>query len=371
MDRAQKWNDIKNLLCIRMDNLGDVLMTSPALKALKEGVPGRKITLLASRAGSGIAGLIPVIDEVMVSDPLWEKNEGTKSSVAVEEIIAEIRSRSFDAAVIFTVYSQNPLPAAMLCYLAGIPAVAGYCRENPYHLIPDWLPDPEPLECIRHEVERQLALVKALGASAGSDDFVLDIPDTCREALPDRLRSKGLDMEKPWLVVHPGVSEKKRQYPPELFAEVIRGIREEMDFQVVLTGVPSEKELTDSLAARVPDGVFSMSGELSLGELAALLREAPLLISNNSGPVHIAAAVKTPVVVLYALTNPQHTPWKTPSEVLYFDVPEPMRSKNAIVRYAYEKAFTQFPETVEPGRVVEAAKKLLSRHRFPAFSGIS
>lgn len=76
-------------------------------------------------------------------------------------MIDTLRDQAFDAAVVFTVYSQNPLPTAMLLYQAGVPRIAGYCRENPYGLMTDWLPDPEPLSEIRHEVTRQLDLVRA------------------------------------------------------------------------------------------------------------------------------------------------------------------------------------------------------------------
>ncbi len=156
---SEAWKSCKNILCIRLDNMGDVLMSQPAIRALKERIPGRKATLLTSGAGSSIAPFIPEVDETITFDVPWVKTNETSGEQQLLALANELRSRQFDAAVIFTVYSQNPLPAAMLCYLAGIKKVLGYCRENPYQLISQWVPDKEPLDYVVHEVERQLRLV--------------------------------------------------------------------------------------------------------------------------------------------------------------------------------------------------------------------
>jgi lipopolysaccharide heptosyltransferase II len=359
LQKQADWSSCKNILCIRIDNLGDVIMTTPAIRALKESVPGRKITLLTSGVGNAIARLIPEIDDVIIFDTPWVKNAESGSREAVYEIVEKLKERAFDAAVIFTVYSQNPLPTAMLCYLAGIPKVAGYCRENPYQLLTDWLPDNEPLYEIKHEVIRQLDLVKSLGAKVNDDTFSLSIPAGAVEQLKGKLVSLGVDVHKPWLVIHPGVSEQKRQYPVELFAEAARNIAEELGYQILLTGVASEKGLTDYIAQETGDKAFSLAGVFSIEELCALLKISPLLISNNTGPVHIVAAVQTPVIVLYALTNPQHTPWKVKHKVLPFDVPKELRSKNTIITYAYEQSFTSPPQMVQPAEILKAIRDLL------------
>ena len=92
-------------------------------------------------------------------------------------MIRRLRSLGFDAAAIFTVYSQNPLPSAMLCYLAGIPLRLAHCRENPYQLLTDWLPEPEPEQLVRHEVQRQLDLVAAVGCQARDTRLSLRVPE--------------------------------------------------------------------------------------------------------------------------------------------------------------------------------------------------
>ncbi|MFL5728040.1 MAG: glycosyltransferase family 9 protein, partial [Cytophagaceae bacterium] len=261
------WNNLKNILCIRLDNLGDVLMTTPAIRALKEQMPGRRITLLSSRAGSTIARYVREIDDIIVFDTPWEKNPDPAARHFAHNLVEQLKQRNFDAAVIFTVYSQNPLPAAMLCYLAGIPRVAGYCRENPYGLITHWIPDEEPVYEIKHEVTRQMDLVKFLGMEAHDDSLSLSVPENTILDTMNRLLKTGIDPDKKWVIIHPGVSEAKRQYPVELFAEAAKTILEDEDMQILLTGTEAEKELTEHIQQTVGPGVFNLAGMLSIGEL--------------------------------------------------------------------------------------------------------
>src|SRR3954454_15362502 len=145
-----RWPGARRVLAVRLDSLGDVLMTTPALRALRDTVPGREITLLTSSSGSRLAPLLPAVDDVITYDAPWMKaSRGDATLTHDLGMIETLRSRGFDAAVIFTVFSQNPLPSATLAYYAGIPVRAAYCRENPYALLSDWIPDPEPAHCIR------------------------------------------------------------------------------------------------------------------------------------------------------------------------------------------------------------------------------
>jgi lipopolysaccharide heptosyltransferase II len=359
MERKSDWNKFKNILCVRPDNIGDVLMSSPAFRALKKSVPGRKITLLTSTAGAAIARLLPEIDEIIEFNPPWYKHseDGNRDQ---SDIINELKRRKFDGAVIFTVYSQSPLPTAMLLYQAGINRTAAYCRENPYGLISEWIPDKEPIYSVVHEVERQLDLVKYIGTSVKSDD--LTPPKVSKDSfnsLNKKLKDLGLNCAGNFIIAHPGVSEEKRQYDPVLFAEAIKGIIKETGLQVLVCGGPSEKRLVKDVASMAGENAFALGGLLTLEEYIALIRRASLLLSNNTGPVHIAAAVNTAVLVLYAQTNPQHTPWKVKSKVLYFDVPQSMRSKNVIVRYAYENCFPAIPGVLVPSKIIASVKDLL------------
>src|SRR3954465_12092834 len=114
---SRGWSEARRILCVRLDNMGDALMTTPAMRALRDSAPGRSITLLGSGSGVKVAEHIPEIDETIAYAAPWMKLAGAKSPGDDLEMVALLASRHFDAAVIFTVYSQSPLPAALLCHL--------------------------------------------------------------------------------------------------------------------------------------------------------------------------------------------------------------------------------------------------------------
>lgn len=354
MQVAESWAQCINILCVRPDNIGDVLMTTPALRALKEALPECKLTLLTSSAGALIAPCIPEIDEHLTFDVPWVKNDTEADPTAITMAVAMLKAYAFDGAVIFTTYSQNPLPAAMLCYMAGIPQVLGYCRENPYQLISSWVPDPEPLELVRHEVERQLALVKTIGIKAPKDTHLsLQVPAASHASATKKLKTLGVNLARPWLIMHTAASEAKRCYDPKGYITAAQYLIPK-GWQIVLTGSSGESAYVHAVATGIGRGAVDASGKLSLEELCAAIAVAPILVSNNTGPVHIAAATGTPVVVLYAQTNPQHTPWQVPSRVLYFPVPATMRSKN---RFLQAFPGSSRPQA-SPKRIVEAVREL-------------
>jgi lipopolysaccharide heptosyltransferase II len=257
---------------------------------------------------------VPEIDDVITFAAPWMKVAAPDSD---EALIADLRSRRFDAAVIFTVYSQNPLPAAYLCYLAGIPRRLAHCHENPYHLLSDWQPDPEPASQLRHEVQRQLDLVATLGARTADQRLSFAVPGWAEERIQRLLKP----VHGTLVVVHPGASAASRRYPPEQYARAVDLLIDRTGCQVLFTGDAGEEGLIRTVQDAMSNASRSLAGRLTLAELAALISAADLLISNNTGPAHIAAAVDTPVVDLYALTNPQHTPWQVKSRVLFHDVP--------------------------------------------------
>jgi lipopolysaccharide heptosyltransferase II len=322
------WSNCKNILCIRPDNMGDVLMTQPAMRALKQSLPGRKITLLTSEMGAEIAHKLPEVDNVMVFDVPWIKTKAKyNDSEAIHKLVDELKRKNFEAAAIFTNYSQSALPTAMVCYLAEIPRVLAYSRENPYKLINNWVPDHEPFSFPVHGVQRQLDLVSATGARTSDKKLHLKVKEAAKDAALKKLKNEGVDPESPWVIMHPGVSEDKRKYPVELYGQAAKLLAEE-GYQLLVTALECEKDLASGVVQIAGARSFDLAGKLSLNNFIALINMAPVIVSNNTVSVHIAAAVDTPVVDLYARTNPEHTPWMVDSRVFYFDVPENIQSKN-------------------------------------------
>lgn len=339
------------MLCVRLDTIGDVLMTTPAIRALKQSLASPRITLLTSHAGAAAGRLVPEIDDVIAYDAPWMKLPADARSEM--DLVESLHAHGFDAAVIFTVFSQSALPPALLCRAAGIPLRLAHSRENPYALLTEWVREPELSSATRHEVTRQLDLVADIGCHADDNRLSLRVPSEAQSSVATLLQESGVAGDAPWAVVHPGATAESRRYPPELFAAACDMLATADGWRIVFTGGATESELIASIRARMLADSVSLGGMLDLAELAAAIDAAPLLISNNSGPAHIAAAVGTAVVDLYALTNPQHTPWRVPARVLSHDVP---------CRWCYgsvcPKGHHNCLRLVEPVAVAEAARQL-------------
>jgi ADP-heptose:LPS heptosyltransferase len=181
------------------------------------------------------------------------------------------------------------------------------------------------------------------------------------------LAARGVDTEKPWIIIHPGVSDLKRRYPFSGWVSVAKRLIKDMNVQLLITGTAEEAVLAGAVQEATGEGSFDVAGLFVLEDLITLIRHSRLLISVNSGPVHIAAATNTPVLVLYALTNPQHTPWKVNSVVLYFDVPEELRSRNGIIRYVHDRCVEEQPPMANEDNIAQAAA-LLMVHNVMAFT---
>jgi lipopolysaccharide heptosyltransferase II len=319
--KTPTWADARNLLCVRLDTLGDVIMCEPALRALKGSADGRRVTLLTSNSGAEAARLIRAVDDVLIYSAPWMKASCPSfDSTSDRCLIRQLRHRQFDGAVIFTCFSQSPLPAALLCFLSDIPLRAAHCRENPYQLLTDWVRETEPHEGIRHEVERQLDMAATIGAFVERTGIQLEVPPTAVRNVARKLRRLGMDLRHPWIVFHVGATAPSRRWPAESFAEAADRLTAELSAQIIFTGLHCETSIINQVRSRMTRPSHSLAGALDIQQLAALLSLAPLLVSNNTGPVHVAAGVGTPIVDIYALTNPQHAPWRSRCRVLSHDV---------------------------------------------------
>jgi len=334
------------------------MMSGPAMRALKDSF-GARITLLTSHAGSGIVPFMSEIDEVIVADLPWVKTDALFSPAMYIDLVAKLESLEIDLAVIFTVYSQSALPAALLCWQAGIPGRLAYCRENPYHLLTTWVPDEEPYSFIRHQVERDLHLVRQIGADTDDDRLRVNINIAARRQLKQRLGQLKIDPDERWIVLHPGVSEAKREYPHEGWIEIASTIYRETGMPLLITGARKDRPGAARLHLATTARAYNLAGLLDMEEFAALLAGSSLVITVNTVTAHLAAAMGTPEIVLYALTNPQHTPWRARGEILPFSVDPALRSRNAVVRWVGDRMETQIPPP-SPELVIEAARRLLS-----------
>jgi lipopolysaccharide heptosyltransferase II len=354
----ERWQQVERVLLIRLDNLGDMLVTTPAFHAVRAALPNAHLTVLASPNGAQVARLDPDVDDVLVYEAPWMDpwHQLPQDPTREQQMIAGISERTFDGAIIFTSYHQSPLPAAYLCYLAGIPLRVAASVDGPGSLLTTRHKHPERM---LHEVERGLDLVGALGMTTEQTDLVLSIPESAYAEMSDLLAQRCVDPGRALVVIHPGCSMPARTYPWEMYAEVADLLIERLGVTVVLTGSEPERPMVDGIQQRMRRQALSVAGDLSFAGLCALIETADLTITNNTGPMHISAAAKTPVVALFALTNPpeQWGPWQVRHRQLYHDVP---------CRLCYSRVCPIGHEClrlVTPQMVVDAVAELMSEER--------
>ena len=353
--RQAAWDGASRILCVRLDTLGDVLMCTPALRALRTRRPGRTLTLLSSASGAAAAPHVPELDAAIAWPAPWVRQGTPDAGQDVAAMAARLAAKRFDAAVIFTSFSQSALPAALLCQLAGIRLRLAHCRENPYALLSDWVAEPEPAALLRHEVQRQLDLVASIGCVTDRPRLSFTVREHDVRHVRTLLQARGIDPARPWILLHPGASAPSRRYPAQLWARLIDLLAARHDLPAVLAGLDHEAGLIGQIAQACASPPVPLAGLLSLGQLGAALSLATLAVTNNSGPAHLAAAIGTPIVNLYALTNPQHAPWHVKSRLLYHDVP---------CRFCYKSACPEGHHAclagVAPQRVLDAITSLLA-----------
>ncbi len=347
----KEWLLARNILAVRLDNIGDVIMLGPALRAVKETSPQARLTLLASPGGATAAPLLPWIDDVMVWRPVWQDVGGRMPFDPAREweLIRRLAEQRFDAALVFSSFSQTPHTPGYVCYLAGIPLRAGESKEFGGSTLSTEL-QGAPTEM--HQVERNLRLVEHLGFVARDRRLVVAIPDSARAGIPPLLQEKGIDPALPFILIHPGASAKARRYPAARFGRVA-DLLAKRGWQVLVTGVEREEHLLTEVQQQAPRACYLL-GQTRLPEYAALLERAALVICNDTLPMHLADAVRTPEVVLFSGTDceEQWRPRSTPARLLRRPTPcHPC--------YLFECPIGLPCLDIPPEEVVEVAETLL------------
>jgi ADP-heptose:LPS heptosyltransferase len=294
----------RHVLVARLDNEGDVLLAGPAIRAVAAGAA--RVTLLCGPRGAQTAAMLPGVDEVIVRRAEWiDPHPEPVDRAAIDAFVDDLGARAFDEAIVLGSFHQSPLPLALLLRMAGVPRIAATSVDYPGSL----LDVRHRISDDVHEVERSLSLVATLGyALPHGDDGALRVRRTGAE--PVACNS---------VVVHPGASVPARAWAPERNAALVRALAAE-GRRVLVTGAPAERELTARVAGE--DGT-DLGGATDFAGLADVLAGADCVVVGNTGPAHLAAAVGTPVVSLYAPTVPavRWRPWRVSHELLHVDVP--------------------------------------------------
>lgn len=290
---------IKNILVVRNDRFGEFLLNIPALRALKENFPVASLIIIVDPKVKELAQNIPYVDKIIS----WGREKHTLFSRF--KLFLKLLRIKADMAVILNPSKEFNL----LSYLAGIPIRAGYDRKLGFlltHRVKD-----KKASADKHEVEYNLELVAAVGA-----------------VTPDKRISLGLDLDLSeinlprfsladlgdFLVVHPFTSDQRKQWPLINFQELVRRLAEELAQKVIIVGGPDEAPANCQIFDYPNSSIINLVGETTLIQLAYILKKGRLLISGDSGPVHLASSVGTPVIAIFRNDLPGKTakrwgPW--------------------------------------------------------------
>jgi ADP-heptose:LPS heptosyltransferase len=279
------------VLAVRPDAMGDMLITGPAIRAL--AAAGRGVCVLAGPAGAAAARLLPGVTSVLTWRLPWIDAEPEPAGQArLEDLVARLRRRGSQEAVIFTSFHQSPLPTALLLRMAGVSRISAISPEYPGSLLDLRLQPDEAAD--QPEPERCLALALAAG-------FPLPPGDDGRLRVRGPLPGDPYSLRrKPYTVLHPGASVPARAPSPGRCAAMVRALARD-GRRVVVTGSAAERPLTAAVAA---GGGIDLGGRTTLPGLAAVLAGADAVVAPNTGVAHLAAAVGTPVVSLFAPVVP-------------------------------------------------------------------
>lgn len=285
--------------------VGDAVMTVPALRQLRKLFPQAHLTL-AIRTGT--EGLF--VDAEFLNDLLVHQGTGLRSVV---QQVRDWRKRNFDLAVLF----PNSLETALVASLARVPLRIGYATEGRQPLLTHPLPLPE-WRATKHEVFYYLKIVAELEWLLNQKQSFLDTqPDGSLEVTPERrfsartfLRSEGVNQTpgRKLIALCPGsINSRAKRWPAERYAALADKLIDELNAQVVLIGSPAEMEVSQAVIRQMRNQPIVLTGKTDLAKLVASLSVIDLLVTNDTGPAHIASALGRPTLVIFGPTNPLTT----------------------------------------------------------------
>jgi ADP-heptose:LPS heptosyltransferase len=284
---------IRRILAVSNTAIGDTLLSTPGLRSLRLAYPDAHICLMLNGAYRELFASNPDVDEIIAGRGDWR---GFWSRVL------ELRRRSFDLACIF--HSNEP-QATPLCYLSGARFIFKLPNASRFGFL---LSNHEPLmrwADFGHGIEQRLAVAALAGGKPTDRRMTLPIAAAQRNELANWLQAHDVDGAAPLIGFQPGASTRSRRWAPARFVELGRRLlAERPELRIVITGSPAERELATGIAREIGDArVVVTAGDLPLPLLPALLERCRLLVSGDTGPMHLAVAVGTPVVALFAVAD--------------------------------------------------------------------
>lgn len=297
-------------IVVRIPNwIGDAILARPALDSLAARYPEAEIVIAA---GEWVRDLFGSEYHVLTID-------GGKTRRGLGSAAEVLRAEAFDIGILFT----NSFGSALLLRKAGIRERWGYRRDGRSFLLTRGVKPPDPQAEPRHHVHYYLDLVRELGIPPVNPVLRFVLTPAERAEAKARLRELGAEQGRPLVILNPGASYgSAKRWPAERFAALAGRLRRSVNARFVLTGSAEEAPLTAEIAASLEEPAIDLAGRTTLRGLLGIMAEAALFVTNDTGPMHMANALRVPVVAVFGPTEPRATaPFHTPSVVLKKDAP--------------------------------------------------
>jgi len=337
---------MKRILIARTDRIGDVVLSTPVIKALRKALPGAFIAMMVSPYTRAIVDGNPYLNEVITFDK--KKLKGPFGTIRFSK---KLKKKNFDTVIVL----HPTVRVHIIVWLAGIKNRVGLNKKWGF-LLTRKIAHTKQLGG-KHEVDFNLDILRLVGIEPKGKELFVPVKEENRVKIERILKENELK-NSGFVVVHPGASCPSKRWPSERFAMVADQIIKKFHRKVVIVASANNKDFGRKMREKTESAVLDLSGSLSVGELSALLEKSKLLISNDSGPVHIAVALGIPVVAIFGRNQPglSSTRWGPIGKndiVLHKDV--------GCIECLAHNCTSGFKclTAIEPNKVLEAAGKLL------------
>ena len=311
---SPKTDIFRRILFIQISAIGDVILLTPALRAIRKQFPHAQLTMVTSPINQQLLQNCPYLDEILT----FRMDKCAKSPRQFVAFVRSLREKKFDLAIDF---EHWPRLTALLAYLSGAPHRIGFRAAGQYrHYV-----FTDTVEHVRgkHELLSFLEIARLLGCD--TENTELEVWPCAEDFnwVEQFLKEHGIKNNVPLIGIHPdaGRTEPRRRWTKAGYQQVADALAKKYGVQIVLTGAPSEIELSRQIASMMRAKAIIAAGKTDINQLAALFSRCQFVLCGNCGPMHLASAVKTPVVALHGPTNPaQWGPWGEKHTIISSDM---------------------------------------------------
>jgi heptosyltransferase-2 len=285
--------NVKKILILRPDRIGDIILATPSLEAIRDSFPDAYIALLVSTQTRDLVISNPFVNEVIAI-----RYKGITGLFRNKGLIERLRRRQFDLAVVL----YPALWCSLLTFLCRIPHRLGYDFHGNGFLLTIKVPYRCEKE-IKHEVDVNLDVLRAIGVEQKRKELHISISETAEKRITSFLNNNQIKPNEKVVIIHPGSFEKYIRWRSSGFAEVADRLNDECGVRVVILGGPNEGEIVNDVIKKMKKKAIPALG-LTIAETTSLIKRANLFIGNSTGPMHMAAALRIPVVAIFGNIHP-------------------------------------------------------------------